>query len=307
MRRARLTLALLALSFAPIQKAYAAENDVQNLAAGDILHNEATALLNDKRYEEASRKFGEAFAKGHSPSSLYAQALVEKKMGHTKVALKLFRTYLDLPPNVKVTPEWRQRAEAEASACEKTVCRIDVRAQSFEVDGVRETGLVYTDPGSHRVVMRSGARETSRTASCAAGELVTVALEEKDAPGPMPPPTEQTERGSWLVPGIFAGVGVVGLGIGFGLGAASISAEKDAGTSFPLCTASNTSACQSTRDAEGRANGLATGAVVGQMIGIAALGGAVIATLVVRPWEEHAKAHVRIVPGLGGAAVVGTF
>lgn len=124
----------------------------------------------------------------------------------------------------------------------------------------------------------------------------------------VPPPQERMEKGSWLVPGILAGVGVVGLGVGFGLGSAAISSEKDAGNSVPTCTVTNPAGCSALRDADDRATSLSTGAVIGQVIGIAGLTGAVVSVLIIRPWEERPSAtRVTFVPGFGGGSIVGSF
>lgn len=261
----------------------AAETDHQNLAAGDALHNEATALLNQGRLEESSRKYGEAFAKSQNPSSLYAQAIVEKKLGHWKAALKLFQTYLALPANVKVTPAWRAKAEGEVAACEHHVCRIDVRADSFAVDGAPGTGMVSVEPGAHTVKMSGKGPDKTEPVTCGASELVTVTYEK---PGVGPGPV--AERGSWVVPGVLAGVGVVGLALGAGFGAASgsskdehlsLQAQRRCGVDLPACE-------------EVRSSGStqATISVVGYVAGGAALVGAVISALVIAPWENKKAA-----------------
>ena len=281
------------------------------LAQGTALHNRATELLGQQKYREAAQAFLEAYGKNASPNELFNAARAEMTAGRNKEALKLFNTYLDLPATDRVATEFRKEAAEKAAVCQASLCAIDVRgATESWVDGQKAPGIFYAEPGAHEVMMQGDAPAPKIVkVTCVAKQTLLVEYDEKKPKGPITgdPPPAVTEKGSWLVPGVLAGVGVVGLGVGIGLGAASISAEKDAATSFPTCTATNPAGCASTRDAESSANGLATGAVIGQIVGFAALGGAVIATLVVRPWEERAKAHVRLVPNLGGASLIGTF
>lgn len=275
-----LAAVVVAMGAAP-RAASAAESDHQNLAAGDALHNEATILLNDNKLEAASQKYGEAFAKSQNPSSLYAQALVEKKLGHWKRALKLFQTYVALPANVKVPPTWKAKAEAEVAACEKQVCRIDVRADSFMVDGAAATGMVSVEPGAHSVKMSGKSGDKTEAVTCAAGEVVTVVYEKPTST----PPVEQERGGSWLVPAVLGGVGVVGLAVGMGFGAASGSSKDElralqdqrrCGVDLP--------ACESVRSS---GSTQAAVSVVGYVAGGTALVAAVVSALVIAPWKKE--------------------
>ena len=47
--------------------------------------------------------------------------------------------------------------------------------------------------------------------------------------------------------------------------------------------------------------------VIGQIGGALALGGAVVATLLIRPWEPRPKVKVSLSPSLGGAVFSGSF
>jgi hypothetical protein len=121
----------------------------QFVAVGNPVHREPSLAF----FPLAGGGTPSPFAKSQNPGSLLAQAVTERKLGHFAGALKLYRTYLALPANVKVTPEWKKKAETEAAECEKSLCRLDVRADSFSVDGTPEVGVVFAEPGTHAVSM----------------------------------------------------------------------------------------------------------------------------------------------------------
>ncbi len=306
---AALVFALAGVVFSP-RVARAGDADQQNLAAGEALHVEGSRLLAEQKLEEASKKFGDAFERGHNPSSLLAQAVTERKLAHWAKALKLFRTYLALPANVKVTPEWRKKAEAEATECEKNACRIDVRADGFSVDGASEVGIVFAEPGAHAVSMKGKGPEKRVTVQCAAGGLVTVAYDERSPTPPTPPPGERGETGSWVLPGVLGGVGLVGVGIGVGLGAASSSATST-GTDLArggACADLASSACAEAKDKESAASGMKTGSIIGYAVGGAFLVGGIVSALVIAPWKDRErKTAIWVAPSLGGMAFGGTF
>ncbi len=273
--------------------AHAGEVDQQNLAAGEALHVEASRLLAENKLTEASKKFGEAFAKSQNPGSLLAQAVTERKLGHFAGALKLYRTYLALPANVKVTPEWKKKAETEAAKCEKNLCRLDVRADSFSVDGTAEVGVVFAEPGTHAVSMVGKGGEKLVSVKCAAGAVVVVPYE-NGGKVPDPPPGEKGETGSWVLPIALTVVGAIGLGFGAGFGVASgsskdelqrLQAERRCG--FDLA------ACEDVRSAGATQ---ATVSVVGYVAGGVSLAGAVIAALVLTPWKERSPKKTAWLP-----------
>jgi len=309
MKRLNMTFALafgVALATLTAGPAHAGEVDQQNLAAGEALHVEASRLLAENKLTEASKKFGEAFAKSQNPGSLLAQAVTERKLGHFAGALKLYRTYLALPANVKVTPEWKKKAETEAAECEKNLCRLDVRADSFSVDGTAEVGVVFAEPGTHAVSMVGKGGEKLVSVKCAAGAVVVVPYE-NGGKVPDPPPGERTEKGSWALPVVLAGIGVVGLGVGIGLGTATSSKESFLAGNSVVC-GSDGASCPANRDAYDSWKTLGTGAIVSYAIGTTALVASVVATFVLRPWQEHPVSrtlgHVGPLLGNGTSGVV---
>ena len=61
-------------------------------------------------------------------------------------------------------------------------------------------------------------------------------------------------------------------------------------------------------DKASSASGLGTGSVIGYVGGGLFIGAAVVTAVVMKPWEFRVKeARVTVVPGLGGAALVGSF
>jgi hypothetical protein len=91
------------------------------------------------------------------------------------------------------------------------------------IDGVDAGETPLAEPivvaaGTHDIVLRYADKEKKSPVSCPLSQTVTVELEVKDDKDPKvpitPPPAEKGEKGSWLVPGVLAGVGVVGLGSG---------------------------------------------------------------------------------------------
>lgn len=315
MKRLNMTFALalgVALATLPARAAHAGEVDQQNLAAGEALHVEASRLLAENKLTEASKKFGEAFAKSQNPGSLLAQAVTERKLGHFAGALKLYRTYLALPANVKVTPEWKRKAETEASECEKNLCRLDVRADSFSVDGTAEVGVVFAEPGTHAVSMVGKGGEKLVSVKCAAGAVVVVPYE-NGGKVPDPPPGEKGETGSWVLPGVLAGVGVVGLGVGLGLGAAAKGKSDTLDQVAPgVCQDRASAGCVAETDRLSSGKTLNTIGLVSVIGGSVVLAGAVVAAIVLRPWETRERKTATwitpMVDGTGaGFAAGGSF
>ena len=124
--------------------------------------------------------------------------------------------------------------------------------------------------------------------------------------GPVTPPPE-TERGSWVVPGMLGGLGVVGIGVGIGLGAASGGADSDAKAQIGACTAGNPSGCSALRAADNKISATGVPSIIAYAGGGVLLGAAVVAALIEQPWRERPVRRVTVVPGLGGASVVGSF
>jgi hypothetical protein len=274
------------------------------------IHMEGAALYAQGNFEAARAKFHEAYVRSQNPNSMFNEARATLKGHHPLEAAKLLKAYLALPENDKITAADRKEAEGLLDEATAKLCTLDVRVTTCVVDGVKEQGSVLVEVGEHLVRMDGAQGEKRKQVKCAARETVLVTYEDevqKVVVPPPPPPKEDGEKGSWVLPGVLAGVGVVGLGVGVGLSVASRSANEDAKTLLPSCTAADTAGCASLRDADSKTSGLGTGGVIGYVAGGALIGAALVSALVLQPWKTRAKAHARIAPTVGGVMVFGQF
>jgi hypothetical protein len=250
-----------------------------------------------------------------SPRELYNAARAELAQKRYAEAAKLYRTYLALPANDKMPAADRAEAKDELGEITKHLTTLDVRAKDFSVDGVAAEGLIDVEPGTHRVEMRGAKGVKSKSVECQVGTVVLVEYEESGkgagggAPPPPPPPKEAEKSGSWVLPGVLAGVGVVGLGVGIGLGAGSSGSASTTRTLFQggACRDQSSAACAEARSKESSTSTLATGSVLGYVVGGAFMAGAVVSALVIKPWQLRNGREVSIAPGLNGFAVAGKF
>lgn len=280
------------------------------------------------KWEEAKKKFEGAYAKVGTPGVLFNLAWAEQNLGQYRSALKHYRLYLSLPPTEKITAEARGNAQKFSAECASKLCTIEVRgATKVTVEG---EGPADVEPGTHKVEMEGPKGPKSKTVTCKPGETVTVEYEEKadtvvvpvpsattttTSRPPDPPPPEVGEKGSWIVPGVLAGVGLVGLGVGVGLGVASQGKADDVAAleQRGVCSDPNGAECATLRDARSSTNSIGTGAVIGYVAGGTLLGAAVVAALVIQPWETRRRAtgSPSVLPvlgqGFGGVSVAGRF
>ena len=280
----------------------------------EALHRQGVQQMQQGKFAEASVSFRASYAKDQSPRELYNAARAELAQKHYAEAAKLYRTYLALPANDKMPAADRAEAKDELAEITKHLTTLDVRAKDFSVDGVAAEGLIDVEPGTHRVEMRGPAGMKTKSVECQVGTVVLVEYEESgkgagggQTPPPPPPPKEVEKSGSWVLPGVLAGVGVVGLGVGVGFTLSASSADSDGkALGAPRCSVG---ACPAVDDAVSKTTTRSTVALVGYIGGAAFLGGALVSALVLHPWEKRASTtgRVRFVPQLGGASVEGTF
>ncbi|MFO0640626.1 MAG: tetratricopeptide repeat protein [Polyangiaceae bacterium] len=297
---------------------------------GDALNDEGRALSRAGKWDEAKKKFEAAYGKVGSPGPLFNLAWAEQNLGEFRAALKHYRVYLALPPTEKISADARAKAERLAGECSAKLCRFEVRgASKVKIDGEAPGDV---EPGSHKIEMEGPQGPRTKTVTCAANEEVLVKYEEEKAAVPAvvpsasavpsattrppdPPPAERTEKGSWVVPGVLAGVGIVGLGVGVGLGVASGSKADEVAKleAEKPCRDPNGAECVRLTDLRSSTNGLATASVIGYVAGGALAGAAVVAALVIRPWESHKQTGSvpRVVPAVGqgfaGVSLDGRF
>ena len=181
----------------------------------------------------------------------------------------------------------------------------------FSVDGVpSELALVAARPGDHTVTFENGPKGRRETkVRCVEGESVRVAYDDatgaagttgtagvsstvvplfpKSDPNASKPPTE-TRRGTWLVPGIFGAGAIAALGVG---------------VSFSAVAGENVG---------GSADTEKTVAAIGFVASTTFLVGAIVSTLVLKPWKPRAVTNetARVAPSglhLHAGGLAGTF
>ena len=292
----------------------------QKRVQAEALNAEGKALAVKKDFVGAREKFLQAYAVWPVPGMLFNAARTDQVRGEYADAWGLYRTYLALPASERVTAKDRKDAEQYAGECEAKICRLDVRgAKRFTVDGKTRPEPYVVAVGQREIVMEgvNGTRKASVV--CMAGTPLIVEYEPPKvdvAPPPKllppitPPPVEKMETGSWVVPGILAGVGVVGIGVGAGLGLAAGSERSFLAKNPATCNSAGVQ-CPANRDAYDSGRTLGTASIVGYAVGGAALLVAVIVTSVSRPWQERPKQAAALTPWMGlnggGFVVQGGF
>lgn len=281
----------------------------------EALHRQGVQQMQQGKFAEASVSFRASYAKDQSPRELYNAARAELAQKRYAEAAKLYRTYLALPANDKMPAADRAEAKDELAEITKHLTTLDVRAKDFSVDGVAAEGLIDVEPGTHRVEMRGAKGVKSKSVECQVGTVVLVEYEESGkgavgGPPPPPPPPRETETGSWVVPGVLAGLGVVGVGVGIGLGAGSASATSTGRTlaQAGACADPTSPLCTTARDKESTADTMSTGSIVGYVVGGSLLAAGVVSALVIAPWKSREKqTAITLAPSFGGATIRGTF
>mgnify|MGYP003593492458 CR=1 FL=1 len=311
-----LALAVLATSLASAGSARADEADDR--------HQEGTALSKKGEFEAARIKLLQAASLRPMPKTFLNLCVVEQQMKLEEEAIKHCRAFLaakDADPATAKTVH-----DGIFRELEQVTGRVAIEAPkgaSVEVDG----HLLGVAPFPGPVDLKVGERTLSVGAvsvkiAVRSGQVVTAKLVPEEpapapppaaAPGappePSPPPPREapTERGSWLVPAVLAGVGVVGLGVGGGLALASSgkASSLDAARATRAGTCGPTGAeCADLQSAYDAGKGLQTGSYVAYGVGGAALLGAVVVALVKAPWRERrasARSTPTLVPVLGAA------
>ena len=284
---------------------------------------EGNRLWQQQKHEEARLKYMQAYAVLKFPGVLFNLAQAEMVVGRNEEAYRLFRDFLKLPQTDMDRSLLARKYFADLgkkvsllAVSEKTPKGTKIIVDGVEAGEAPLAEPIVVKPGKHDVVLRYGADEKKEPESCAAGGTLTVELLPKgDTKGPSgpvtPPPGEVGEKGSWLVPGVLAGVGLVGMGVGIGMGLASSSAAST-GTELArggACVDLASAACTEAKDKESSASGMGTGSIVGYVVGGGFLAASVISAVVIAPWKVREKktSTLWFSPSLGGAALGGTF
>ncbi len=331
-KAAALALVAFYLALAPHAAAGPKDEDLKSRRAQAAkLHEEGAQLFTKGDYEGARAKFREAYARGQNPNSLLNQAEATIRTYHYLEAAALLKSYLALPENDKVTASDRRDAQALLDQASTKLCALDLRALSCKVDGTPGQGLVLVEVGEHLVRMQGPKGEKLKPVKCAANETVVVTYEDPPADGPplpavpspgpvTPPPAEAGEKGSWLLPGVLAGVGLVGLGVGATFHFVGVGSRDDA-TGLQrsgVCADRASAGCVALSDKLDAASTQRTVSAVGLIGGSAALGAAVVSVLIMRPWETRPRTPTHgflrgptlaptFAPGYSGASISGSF
>lgn len=319
-----LSLIALNLALAP-QQALAGPKDEDLKSRREQaakLHQEGAQLFTKGDYEGARSKFREAYARGQNPNSLLNQAEATIRGFHYLEAAALLKSYLALPENDKVTAADRKDAQALLDEASAKLCALDLRVLTATIDGTPGQGLVLVEVGEHLVRMRGAKGEKLKAIKCAAKETVVVSYEDAPAegggagPAPIPPPPkEATETGSWLLPGVLAGVGLAGLGVGAAFHFVGVGSRDDA-TALQrsgVCADRASAECVTVTNKLDAASTQRTVSAVGLIGGSAALGASVISLILLRPWESRPRASTRglvlptFAPGYVGASLSRSF
>ena len=286
----------------------------QKRVQAEALNEEGRGLAHSKQYAAARAKFLQAYSLNPVPGALFNAARMEHFLEEYADALAIYRTYLALPPSERITAANRKDAETFASECEAKVCRIEVKVKgTFTIDSKPRATPVVANVGSRTVEMSGPEGLRTKSIVCAAGKTVVVDYDTpKTVPPVVPPPVETRETGSWVLPGVLAGIGVVGLGVGFGLGAAASGKSDDLTRSITRGQCADATKCTAESDSIAIIQGLNTGAIVGYVVGGAGLVGALIATVVLTPWKERRTRHATwlapsVAPGSFGFVAAGSF
>ncbi len=168
--------------------------------------------------------------------------------------------------------------------------------------GASDVGIVFAEPGPHAVSMKGRGPEKRVTVQCAAGASVTVAYDEGAPTPPTPPPGERGEAGSWVLPGVLGGVGIVGVGVGLVFSGLATGAKADGeALGSPRCASPQQ--CPQVQDAVDSLSTKSTIGIVSTIGGGIFLGAGVVAALVVQPWRKRSVSRlaVRFVPGFAAA------
>lgn len=251
----------------------------------DNKHDEGVALVKQGQFEAARIKLLQALGVRPMAKTMLNLCVVEQQMKLEPEALKHCRQFIDAKdadPAMVQTVKDGILHELEQATGKVTI--VTEAGQKVEIDG-RPVG---TAPIAQPIELRAGEHACSAGGKTIkvvvhGGETVTVKLVHEG------PPPEMRKPG-WLVPGIFAGVGVAGIGAGVVLGvvasgkASTLNGAQGEGRT---CTGTADPACEDLNSALSGGKGMRTGSYIAYGVGGAALVGAVIAAVVVKPWQER--------------------
>jgi hypothetical protein len=287
---------------------------------------EAARLYDEGKYPQAYVAFAAAWAIKKHPSIAGNLADCEVKVGKYRDAAEHLR-YIVKDTSGEAKPEDKRRARERLDEVTKRIGVLTVSVAPTGAELVLDAAplgasplpdTVFADPGQHTLEAHADGYVPSRvTFDVAAGAALPVRLAlvpKGDTVPPTPPPRTPIPRAMIVTGGILA---AGGLAAGIGLtvaanakGADALSLHNMLGPSASACFGGSvSSACQAlentaaSRDTFSKA---AVGAfVAGGALALATAGlGVWTAT---RPHDDARKVTVRVLPGVGGATVIGQW
>lgn len=284
----------------------------------DTKHEEGVVAAKSIQNEAARLAFLKALSIRPMAKTMLNLCVVEQQMKLEVEALKHCRQFLEMkdadPAMVQTVKDGILHELEQATG---KVSIVSEPGQKVEVDG----RVVGTAPLAQPIDLRVGEHACTAAGKTIkvvvrGGETVKVTLVH-DAPPP------EMRKASWLAPGILAGVGVAGVGAGVILGvvasgkASTLNGAQGEGRT---CTGVADPACDDLNSALSGGKGMRTGSYIAYGVGGAALLGAVIATIVLKPWQERPVEAARetgfvksatlvpiLEPGRGELLVTGRF
>ncbi len=310
MRKAPIVAALALLL------AQAAPAHAQNAAAAEALFEEGQAALEKGDWNVACSKLRESDRLDPANGTKLNLADCEEKRGHLATAWELYRKLSDtLPAGDERIPYVQQRVQALGSRVPRLALTL---AGGAPPDTQATIGpLVLTaasfgtalpiDPGTHQVVVSSGAEKRSYQVTLSEGETKTLEISPRASRAAAPEPTPASEvaaapdkgsgRDTKTLGYVVGGVGVAGLAVGTIAGIIGLSKES---TGDENCDDVQKVCNQTGVDANNAARTMATVSTVGFVVGLVGVGVGAYFILTSKPTHSVALAtHVR-----GGAASV---
>ena len=292
----------------------------------ELRFREGKQLFDSGHYEAAHVKFLEACAAHPTRRCSRNLGLTEYRLGKHSEAAQHLREYLQDPESSKddnvgllrnlYGEETGKVAQLRVFAKDGAAVKLDDRALGRAPLGYS----VFVEPGKHVVGAKLEQDERSQPVDVKANQVLEIDLRPvgDTTPGPgKVDPIFSTPLGTivktesyrptagYVVPGVLAGLGLVGVAVGIGFGAASQGAKdvRDATATRGLCGNPTVPQCQSYTDRIDTINADSTLSIVGYVSGLTLLAASVVSFLV---WPKHERS-VTIAPQGLGLAIVGSF
>ena len=287
-------------------RAYAQESDEDRKAAAKLF-GEAQKAYRDGDFRHAAEAFEGAYKKAPRLPPLYNAARAWQKGGELVRAANLYASYLRKAP--PTAPD-RNSATSALRDLETKLARLELHAADItelKVDGVAvevedqppNALVLYVTPGTHVVDGARGGKAVHEQPTATAGSSVSVVLAVTETPHEVVKPVVVAEKSRGLSPIVVViGAGATAIAGGF-LIWSGIDTMNQRSTFDANPTQSNLDT--------GKSDEVRTNVLLSVTFGLALITGV---TAIFVDWKGSKKteaASVRLIPGLGGAMIAGTF